>query len=221
MEDGSNTWEIRALTISLIVTIYYFLILRSLRRSSVIMTDETPPSDPSIMTSTAAQTLAHRAVRSVLAAMAASNHPIENVIRVLPDTAPTAATAAAQLGCEVGAIANSLIFEVKQADLSEPTPLLILTSGGHRVDTKVIANHLGVSNKAIKRASPELVKSATGMAIGGVAPVGHKSPVKTLVDEELRKYPEVWAAGGHHMTVFPLSFDVLVEVTGGQVIKVN
>src|SRR5690349_20975921 len=95
-------------------------------------------------------------------------------VRELPETAPTAAAAAAQLGCEVGAIANSLVFS------ADGEPLLILTSGAHRVDTAWIAKRLGC--EAVRRADPDFVRSATGQVIGGVAPVGHPAPIRTLVD---------------------------------------
>lgn len=128
-------------------------------------------------------------------------------IVVLPEKAPTAATAAAQLGCEVGAIANSLIFDADGA------PLLVLTSGAHRVDVELIARTVGVQQ--VRRATPEFVRAATGQPIGGVAPVGHPAPVQTLVDTWLGKHEVVWAAGGHPSTVFPTSFDELVRITGG------
>src|SRR5260370_26096544 len=107
-------------------------------------------------------------------------------VRELPEPAPTAATAAAQLGCEVGAIANSLVFS------ADGEPLLVLTSGAHRVDTGKVAAELGVVT--VGRADPELVYAATGQRIGGVAPVGHPRPVRTLVDTALAAYDVVWAA---------------------------
>ncbi|HXF20717.1 MAG TPA: YbaK/EbsC family protein [Streptosporangiaceae bacterium] len=128
-------------------------------------------------------------------------------VRELPEPAPTAATAAAQLGCEVGAIANSLVFTAGDA------PLLILTSGAHRVDTSRVAALLGAER--VRRASPEVVRAATGQVIGGVAPVGHPAPLPTLVDTWLDKYDEVWAAAGHAHTVFPTSFAELVRITAG------
>jgi len=128
-------------------------------------------------------------------------------VRKLPEPAPTAATAAAQLGCEVGAIANSLVFTAGDA------PLLILTSGAHRVDTSRVAALLGAER--VRRASPEVVRAATGQVIGGVAPVGHPAPLPTLVDTWLDKYDEVWAAAGHAHTVFPTSFAELVRITAG------
>ena len=128
-------------------------------------------------------------------------------VRELPEPAPTAATAAAQLGCEVGAIANSLIFN------ADAEPLLILTSGAHRVDTGKVAALLGIAS--LRRADPEFVRASTGQVIGGVAPVGHPRPVRTMVDTWLDSYDVVWAAGGHPRTVFPSSFAELVRITGG------
>ncbi|RBQ20285.1 YbaK/EbsC family protein [Spongiactinospora rosea] len=137
----------------------------------------------------------------------------EGEIVLLPESAPTAAAAAAQLGCEVGAIANSLIFD------ADGTPLLVLTSGAHRVDTALIARTAGVAK--VKRATPEFVRAATGQPIGGVAPVGHPAPVRTLVDTWLSKHEVVWAAGGHPHTVFPTTFEELVRITGGTPVEVE
>ena len=128
-------------------------------------------------------------------------------VRELPEPAPTAATAAAQLGCDIGAIANSLVFDADGA------PLLVLTSGGHRVDTVKVAAGLGVGK--LRRADPEFVYASTGQRIGGVAPVGHPAPIRTLVDTALRDYERVWAAAGHAHTVFPTTFDELVRITSG------
>lgn len=128
-------------------------------------------------------------------------------VRELPEPAPTAATAAAQLGCEVGAIANSLVFNADGA------PLLVLTSGAHRVDTGKVAALAGA--RTVKRADPDFVYAATGQRIGGVAPVGHPQPLRTLVDIWLKQYDEVWAAAGHAHTVFPTTFAELVRITGG------
>ena len=134
-------------------------------------------------------------------------------VRELPEPAPTAATAAAQLGCEVGAIANSLVFN------GDGEPLLILTSGAHRVDTGKVAALLGIGS--VRRADPEFVRASTGQTIGGVAPVGHPRPVRTVVDIWLDKYDVVWAAGGHSRTVFPTSFAELVRVTRGRPAEVG
>nr|WP_214405922.1 YbaK/EbsC family protein [Pseudonocardia lacus] len=134
-------------------------------------------------------------------------------MRVLPDAVATAAAAAAALGVEVGQIANSLLFAVVP-ETGEPEPLLVLTSGAHRVDTGKVAALVGA--REVKRAKPEFVRAATGQVIGGVAPVGHPAPVRTLVDRALEAYDEVWAAGGIPHAVFPTTFAELVAVTGGE-----
>ncbi|WP_411719956.1 YbaK/EbsC family protein [Mycetocola sp.] len=127
-------------------------------------------------------------------------------VRWFDDPTPTAADAAEALGVEVGAIANSLIFTI------DGEPVLVLTSGAHRVDTGWLGGQLGGT---LKRADAATVRAATGQVIGGVAPVGHPSPVRTFVDSALAEYPEVWAAAGHPHTVFPTTFDELVRLTGG------
>jgi prolyl-tRNA editing enzyme YbaK/EbsC (Cys-tRNA(Pro) deacylase) len=132
---------------------------------------------------------------------------VEGQVRELPEAAPTAATAAAQLGCEVGAIANSLLFN------SDGEPLLILTSGAHRVNTAKVAAELGAEK--LTRADPDFVYASTGQRIGGVAPVGHPAAIRTLVDTALQGYEVVWAAAGHAHTVFPTSFTELVRITAG------
>jgi prolyl-tRNA editing enzyme YbaK/EbsC (Cys-tRNA(Pro) deacylase) len=128
-------------------------------------------------------------------------------VRELPESAPTAAAAAAQLGCEVGAIANSLVFSADGA------PLLVMTSGAHRVDTGRVAQLIGAA--AVRRADAGSVRAWTGQAIGGVGPVGHPAPIRTLVDTWLEKYDVIWAAAGHPHTVFPTSFAELVRITEG------
>ena len=127
-------------------------------------------------------------------------------VRELPEPAPTAA-AARQLGCEVGAIANSLVFAADGA------PLLVMTSGAHRVDTSRVASLVGAA--VVGRADASSVRTWTGQAIGGVGPVAHPAPIRTLVDTWLSKYDVVWAAAGHPHTVFPTSFDELIRITGG------
>ena len=132
---------------------------------------------------------------------------VTGTVRYLPDSARTAAAAAAQLGCEVGAIANSLVFD------AGGEAVLVLTSGAHRVDTAVVAERIGVTR--LKRADPDFVRRHTGQVIGGVAPVGHPAPIGTLVDVELARYDQVWAAAGHPHTVFPTTYDELLVLTGG------
>ena len=129
-------------------------------------------------------------------------------VRTLDDAARTAAQAAAQLGIEVAQIANSLVFAADGA------PLLVMASGGHRVDTAKVAGLVGAAS--VDRATPEFVREHTGFAIGGVAPVAHPEPLRTLVDTELERYDEVWAAAGHPHTVFPTTYAELLRITGGE-----
>jgi prolyl-tRNA editing enzyme YbaK/EbsC (Cys-tRNA(Pro) deacylase) len=132
---------------------------------------------------------------------------------ILPDSVHTAALAAAALGCDVGAIANSLLFD------AEGEPVLILTSGAHRVDTAAVAERIGVPR--LKRATPEFVREHTGQAIGGVSPIDHPSPVRTFIDPWLRKHEVVWAAAGHPSAVFSTSYDELVAMTGAVEVEVD
>ncbi len=138
---------------------------------------------------------------------------VSGEVEELAEPAPTAATAAAQLGCEVGAIANSLIFS------ADGEPLLIMTSGAHRVDTAWIAREYGFGS--VRRADPDFGRASTGQTIGGVSPVGHPRPIRTLVDTSLADYDVVWAAAGHAHTVFPTSYGELVAITGGQPARVS
>ncbi|KRB38961.1 YbaK/EbsC family protein [Microbacterium sp. Root180] len=156
---------------------------------------------------------AHLPARSRLVHDSLRAAGITGDIVVLPDAASTASLAAAALGVEVGAIANSLVF------WSDDEPLLVMTSGAHRVDTAALADRLG--RTSVRRATPEQVREATGQAIGGVAPTGHPSALTTVIDEDLAGYPEIWAAGGTPHTVFPLTYDELVALTGGTVAKVD
>jgi prolyl-tRNA editing enzyme YbaK/EbsC (Cys-tRNA(Pro) deacylase) len=128
-------------------------------------------------------------------------------IVILDEAVHTAPAAAEALGVEVGQIANSLIFD------ADGEPLLVLTSGAHRVDTAKVATGLGVGK--LRRATPEFVRTHTGQAIGGVAPLGHSKPVRTLVDTALERYPVIWAAGGVPRAVFPITYAELLRVTAG------
>jgi prolyl-tRNA editing enzyme YbaK/EbsC (Cys-tRNA(Pro) deacylase) len=132
---------------------------------------------------------------------------------ILPDSVHTAVLAAEALGCEVGAIANSLLFD------AAGTPVLILTSGSHRVDTTATAERIDVP--ALKRASPEFVRQHTGQVIGGVSPLGHPSAVPTYLDVALRKYDEIWAAAGHPAAVFSTTYDELLAMTGATEVEVD
>lgn len=148
----------------------------------------------------------HANCEAVDAALAAAGVP--GRVRILPGPAPTAQAAADLIGVEVGAIANSLIFAT-----AENEPLLVLTSGAHRVDTARVAALVGTAT--LRRAKPDFVLAATGQHIGGVAPVGHPAPIRTLVDTALAAHPQVWAAGGIPHAVFPTSYEELVRLTGG------
>jgi prolyl-tRNA editing enzyme YbaK/EbsC (Cys-tRNA(Pro) deacylase) len=132
---------------------------------------------------------------------------------VLPASVHTAALAAQALGCEVGAIANSLLFDV------DGRPVLILTSGAHRVDTGRVAAELGAGN--LRRASPEFVRRHTGQVIGGVSPIAHPAPIPTCIDPWLQRYDEVWAAAGHPSAVFSTSYDELVRLTSATELDVD
>lgn len=131
-------------------------------------------------------------------------------IRVLPDTVHTAALAAQALGCEVGAIANSLLFD------GGGQPVLILTSGAHRVDTTLVAQTTG----PLARADKDFVRTHTGQVIGGVSPIAHPAPIPTFIDPWLREHPVVWAAAGHPAAVFSTSYDELVRMTGARELTV-
>lgn len=134
-------------------------------------------------------------------------------IVILPDSVHTAALAAEALGCEVGAIANSLLFD------GDGSPVLVLTSGAHRVDTTKVAATVGVDR--LRRATPEFVREHTGQVIGGVSPLAHPLPVPTYLDSWLRRYDVVWAAAGHPSAVFSTTFDELAQMTGAPEIEVE
>jgi prolyl-tRNA editing enzyme YbaK/EbsC (Cys-tRNA(Pro) deacylase) len=130
-----------------------------------------------------------------------------SAVRVLPDAVHTAVAAAAALGVSVGQIANSLIFD------ADGEALLVLTSGAHRVDTAKVAKLVGAQK--VRRATPDFVRRHTGQPIGGVAPIGHPKPVRTLVDTALKGYDQVWAAGGIPQAVFPVTYTELARITSG------
>jgi prolyl-tRNA editing enzyme YbaK/EbsC (Cys-tRNA(Pro) deacylase) len=165
-----------------------------------------------------AQILDHPSVLRVRSAL--SSGGVVSDIVILDDHARTAEAAAEQLDVTVGQIANSLIFALPPAAAdAEPQALLVMTSGAHRVDTAKVAAALGVDR--LDRADPDFVRAVTGFAIGGVAPIGHPAPVRTLVDVSLAEHSEVWAAAGHPRSVFRTSYTQLLELTGGTPVEVN
>jgi len=138
---------------------------------------------------------------------------VDGSILALPDAARTARAAAEAIGCDVAQIANSLVFRGETSG----APLLVLTSGANRVDT---ARAAAIVGEPVGKADPAFVRAATGFVIGGVAPVGHPAPVRTLIDRDLFRHAEIWAAAGHPHTVFRLTPDALLRLTGGTVVEV-
>ena len=127
----------------------------------------------------------------------------------LSDSARSAQEAADALGILVGQVASSIVFK-----LPNGSPLLVITSGRHRVNTALVANSLGVEK--LHRADADFVRKWSGFAIGGVSPLGWISNPMIIIDEALNEYEVIWAAAGHPHAVFPTSFDELVRITGAQ-----
>jgi prolyl-tRNA editing enzyme YbaK/EbsC (Cys-tRNA(Pro) deacylase) len=148
----------------------------------------------------------------VRSALAAEGVAVD--VRVFPEGTHTAQAAADAIGVQLGQIVKSLVF-VREASGS---PLLVLGSGANRVDERRVGELVG---EPIRRADASLVRSATGYAIGGVAPLAHPTPLDTLVDEDLLAYPEVWAAAGTPRDVFAILPAELVRVTGGRVARIR
>ena len=134
-------------------------------------------------------------------------------IHTFDQPVPTARAAADTLGCSVAAIANSLIFD------SGGTPILVIASGAARVDPKLIATALGVA--PLRRASAEFVLTHTGQVVGGVCPVGHPQPIRTVVDVSLGEHEQVWAGAGDEHSMVATSLAELVAITGGTAIQVR
>lgn len=136
-------------------------------------------------------------------------------VRILSDSARTALDAANALGIEVGQVASSIVFKLPSGN-----PLLVITSGRHRVDTELVAKNLGVQK--LHRADADFVKNASGFSIGGVSPVGWvNQPEITLLDQALNDYDVAWAAAGHPHSVYPTSFSELARVTGATAMVVG
>jgi prolyl-tRNA editing enzyme YbaK/EbsC (Cys-tRNA(Pro) deacylase) len=152
-------------------------------------------------------------VQRVAKALREQGHP--HAPLMLDDAARTAQQAADQLGIAVGQIAKSIIFRRKSDDAA----VLVITSGDRRVDEKKVAALVGQGG-ALGRADAEFVKSRTGYSIGGVSPIGHSQPPVTLIDRELFRFEEVWAAAGHPHGVFKLRPQDLERLTGAPVADV-
>ena len=141
---------------------------------------------------------------------AATKLGVKGEVNILAETARTAIDAANGLGIEVGQIASSLIFKLPSGN-----PLLIITSGRHRVDTELVAKNLGIPE--LGRADANYVKEVSGYSVGGVSPLGWISkPEVILIDEALNDYDIVWAASGHPHAVYPTTFAELIVCTGAQ-----
>jgi prolyl-tRNA editing enzyme YbaK/EbsC (Cys-tRNA(Pro) deacylase) len=141
---------------------------------------------------------------------AAKSLGIDGEIKILSDSARTAVDAANALGIEVGQIAASLIFKLPSGN-----PLLVVTSGRHKVDTALVAKNLGIEK--LDRVDADYVKENSGYSIGGVSPLGWVTkPEIILIDQALNEYETVWAAAGHPHAVYPTSFSELLECTGAQ-----
>lgn len=122
--------------------------------------------------------------------------------------------AAQAIGCEVGQIVKSLIFE----GVYTHRPFLVLASGENRVNEKQIE---GLVGEPVRKGDAQFVKEKTGFTIGGVSPLGHKEKIETFIDQDLEKYEEIWAAAGDPYSVFKLSFPELVQLTGGRVVSIK
>ena len=134
---------------------------------------------------------------------------IKGEVHVLSDSARTAQEAADALGILVGQVASSIVFK-----LDNDSPLLVITSGRHRVDTKLVAEKLGIAK--LHRVDADYVKEKSGFSIGGVSPVGWINPATILIDEALNDYEVVWAAAGHPHSVYPTTFAELIQATGAK-----
>lgn len=139
---------------------------------------------------------------------------ISSAVVALQDTARSAVEAAAALDIEVGQVASSIVFR-----LPNEKPLLIITSGRHRVDTELVARNLNVEK--LFRADADFIRIWSGYAIGGVSPLGWLKPVTIIIDEALDDYEVVWAAAGHPHAVFPTTYTQLLNATGAQAMTIG
>jgi len=131
----------------------------------------------------------------------------------MPDSTRTAKEAAAALDCEVGQIAKSLVFRGERTG----APVLVIASGADRVDEQRLAEVIG---EPVAKPDADFVRARTGFGIGGVPPLGHAEPIRTLIEEGLLAFEPIWAAAGTPHHVFPVSGEELREVTGGEVVAV-
>jgi prolyl-tRNA editing enzyme YbaK/EbsC (Cys-tRNA(Pro) deacylase) len=132
--------------------------------------------------------------------------------REMDDSTHTAVEAANALGCGVEAIVKSLLFLVGDE------PVLVLASGPNRVDPALVGPIVGA---AVVIADAKTVKKVTGSSIGGVPPLGHPEPIRTVMDETLLALPEVWAAAASAHSVFGIEPARLAELTGATVARVS
>ena len=135
-------------------------------------------------------------------------------VTALADSARTAKEAAEALGIEVGQVASSIVFK-----LDDESPLLVITSGRHKVDTDLVAKNL--SQSKLHRVDADYVKEKSGFSIGGVSPIGWLSQATIVIDEALNDYDVVWAAAGHPHSVFPTTYAELIACTGAQAMAVG
>ncbi len=158
------------------------------------MSQETPPQNP---------------IERVRAALAERGLD-PGLVQELPADTSTAESAARAVGAPQGSIVKSLIF------MADGVPILVLGAGDRQVDQKRLRAELGLSKRQLRLARPEEVRHHTGFEVGGVPPVGHPLPMKTLIDRSLDRFETVWAAAGTSHAVFPIATSQLVSVTGGQ-----
>lgn len=149
-----------------------------------------------------------RQVQEALAVRGFANEVVE-----LPDTTRSAAEAAAALGCRVEQIVKSLVFRGAETG----RPLLVVAGGANRVDEAKVAALVG---EPVERPDADFVRERTGFSIGGVPPLGHAEELDVLIDEDLLREEEVWAAAGTPFAVFPLDPADLERMTGGRVARV-
>jgi prolyl-tRNA editing enzyme YbaK/EbsC (Cys-tRNA(Pro) deacylase) len=153
--------------------------------------------------------LKNSSVQRILAEI--KNRGMSGEVKILSDSARSAAEAAAALGIQAGQIASSIVFKLPNGD-----PLLVITSGAHRVNTELVAKNLGIEK--LHRADADFVKAASGISIGGVSPIGWDPDTginqpTIVIDQALDAFDVVWAAAGHAHAVFPTTYSELITQT--------